>query len=190
MQVLATGGIDLVRVDNLAKKLKITRGSFYYHFENREDLLRAILERWRVKATETVIENMQKRSLGAQEQLIELMLLPGKGARSSEAASIEISLRAWARRDPMARAAVDEVDSYRVSHIEKLFVELQHPADQAKDLANLVYGYMVASSLVNPSQSADTSNDRARRLAILLSENCPDTSCLHRENVIKKSNAE
>lgn len=180
MNVLATGGIDLVRVDKLAQKLKITRGSFYYHFENRQELLQAILERWRAKATEAVIESLKSRSLNSQDRLIELILLPLKGERSFEAASIEISLRAWARRDPMARAAVDEVDSYRISYIEGLFIELDHPQEQANDLAFLIYSYMIATSLISNNNNSDDQTERARRLAVFLSENCPALDCQHR----------
>ncbi|WP_369856727.1 TetR/AcrR family transcriptional regulator [Candidatus Thalassolituus haligoni] len=180
MNVLATGGIDLVRVDNLAKEMKITRGSFYYHFENRQELLQAILERWRIKATEAVIESLKKRSLNTREQLIELITLPYKGERSFEAASIEISLRAWARRDPMAKAAVEEVDSYRISYIEKLFMEMEHPQEQASDLAYLIYSYMVANSLMGDKDDPQSKADRARRLALFLSDNCPLTNCQHR----------
>ena len=39
-------GIDQVRVDVLARKLEVTRGSFYWHFADREDLLRAVLRAW------------------------------------------------------------------------------------------------------------------------------------------------
>lgn len=182
MNVLSTGGIELVRIDNIAKKLKITRGSFYYHFKNRQELLQAILENWRVKATEAVIENLQKRSLDPLQQLTELVTLPHRGKRSIEAASIEISLRTWARRDPIAKAAVEEVDSYRIAYIERLFVEMDHSKQQAEDIAHLLYSYMVAASLmINNDSTVDQAN-RARRLAIFLSENCPINDCKQRAN--------
>ena len=187
MNVLATGGIDLVRVDNLAKKLKITRGSFYYHFDNRQELLQAILEQWRAKATEAVIESLKKHALTPQEQLIELITLPYKGDRSFKAASIEISLRAWARRDPVAKAAVQEVDSYRISYIEKLFTEMGHPQEQAADIAHLVYSFLVATSLMANEDSATDQTQRARRLAIFLSENCPLAECSHRQQTLAKT---
>jgi AcrR family transcriptional regulator len=180
MNVLSTGGIDMVRVDNLAKELKITRGSFYYHFESRQDLLKGILDRWRLKATEAVIADLKKKSLSSKEQLVELMLLPLKGDKSFEAASIEISLRAWARRDDMARAAVDEVDRYRIAFIEQLFVDLAHPAEQANDLAYLVYSYMIATSLLHPNDSLNNQNARAKRLSDFLSDNCPLLDCRFR----------
>ncbi len=55
-RILIKGGIDTVRVDNLAKELTITRGSFYYHFKSREDLLQSLLANWRARATENIIQ--------------------------------------------------------------------------------------------------------------------------------------
>ena len=46
-EVLVDRGIDHVRVDVLATQLGVTRGSFYWHFRDREDLLRRVLEAWR-----------------------------------------------------------------------------------------------------------------------------------------------
>lgn len=39
-------GVGAVAVEPLAKKLGVTKGSFYWHFENRDALLKATLERW------------------------------------------------------------------------------------------------------------------------------------------------
>lgn len=179
-KVLATSGIDMVRVDNLAKKLKITRGSFYYHFDSRKDLLQAILDSWRLKATEAVIESLKQKSHDSKEQLMELMSLPLKGDKAQEAASIEISLRAWGRRDDIARAAVDEVDSYRISFIESLFADMGHSSRQANDLAHLVYAFLIATSLVDPCATEQTRKERTERIAHFLSDNCPLSECQFR----------
>lgn len=177
LEVLMTGGIDLVRVDNLAKKLKITRGSFYYHFDNRKDLLQAILDKWRVKATESVITNLRKHSHNPQEQLVELIMLPYRGKKSYEAASIEISLRAWARRDDLARSAIEEVDSYRIQFIEKLCIEMGHTEEKAEDIAHVIYSYMVANTLIFCTGDSDQEAERAARIALFLSDLCPVVNC-------------
>lgn len=44
--LLVTKSIDAVRVDVLAKQLDVTRGSFYWHFKNRDDLLHQVLQDW------------------------------------------------------------------------------------------------------------------------------------------------
>ena len=49
--VLVDQGIDHVRVAVLAGELNVTRGSFYWHFRDREDLLRRVLQAWSERAT-------------------------------------------------------------------------------------------------------------------------------------------
>ena len=58
-------GIDAVRVDVLAKELEVTRGSFYWHFKDREALLVAVLHAWRDGATEQVIERFEGQQADA-----------------------------------------------------------------------------------------------------------------------------
>jgi len=185
-QVLSTSGIDQVRVDRLAKKLKITRGSFYHHFESRMDLLEGILKSWRLRATEDVINRLQSGGDTPLEQIIYLLNLPIKGAGAIEAASIEISIRAWARRDNMAREAVEEVDKYRLSFIKRIFKDLGHSDVRANDLANLVYAYIVSMSLIHFDNHYEERRKMAERIAEFLTSNCPIISCPQREEQVKR----
>ncbi len=43
---LGEGGVEAVRVERLARKLGVTKGSFYWHFKDRQDLINALLDRW------------------------------------------------------------------------------------------------------------------------------------------------
>ncbi len=182
VKVLSTGGIDQVRVDRLAKELKITRGSFYHHFDSRKDLLEGILKRWRLRATEDIIARLQNSGESHLDQIIYLMNLPIKGPEAAEAASVEISIRAWARRDPLARDAVEEVDKYRLSFIARIFKELGHPEQRANDLATLLYSYIVARSLIHFDNNYEARREMAARIAEFLVSNCPLMSCPKREN--------
>ena len=60
--VLADHGIDGVRVDVLARTIGVTRGSFYWHFKDREDLLRRVLQAWRQRATEQLTDRLERAS--------------------------------------------------------------------------------------------------------------------------------
>lgn len=184
-RVLSTSGIDQVRVDRLAKELKITRGSFYHHFESRKDLLESILKKWRLRATEDIIERLQGSGEGHVEQIIYLMNLPIKGLGAVEAASIEISIRAWARRDQMARDAVEEVDKYRLSFIKRIFKETGHSDIRANDLANLVYSYIIAMSLIHFDNNFEARREMAARIADFLLSNCPIIECPKREEATR-----
>jgi AcrR family transcriptional regulator len=61
LRALATGGPDAVRVDQLAKALGTTRGSFYWHFADRDALLTALLDTWERAAIDEVIERVESR---------------------------------------------------------------------------------------------------------------------------------
>ncbi|MFM2303629.1 MAG: hypothetical protein RLZZ135_1039, partial [Cyanobacteriota bacterium] len=52
IETLIEKGADAVKVDVIAKSLKITRGSFYWHFKNLDDLLAAIIQEWQAVNTE------------------------------------------------------------------------------------------------------------------------------------------
>ncbi|MER5942443.1 TetR/AcrR family transcriptional regulator [Streptomyces sp. NPDC001928] len=57
---LARGGVAAVSVNALASELGATRGSFYWHFADRDALLAAALSFWASKATTDVIEAMRE----------------------------------------------------------------------------------------------------------------------------------
>jgi AcrR family transcriptional regulator len=72
LRALADGGVAAVRVDVLAHSLGISRGSFYWHFADRDALLQAALEQWEQTVTAQVIERMEdvEDPLARFEQLV------------------------------------------------------------------------------------------------------------------------
>ncbi|HVU82101.1 MAG TPA: helix-turn-helix domain-containing protein, partial [Rhodanobacteraceae bacterium] len=46
LEMIAQEGVDALAVEALARRLGVTKGSFYWHFKNREALLQAALNRW------------------------------------------------------------------------------------------------------------------------------------------------
>ena len=149
-RILIKNGIDTVRVDSLAKELNITRGSFYYHFKSREDLLLSLLANWRSQSTENIILQLGSAHYSPTERLALLLELPFKGNKAREAAAVEIAIRGWARRDPLARQAMDEVDSHRLAYIESLLAQMSYSSEQAKDTATLIYAYQLSISIIRP----------------------------------------
>jgi AcrR family transcriptional regulator len=173
--VLVTSGVDAVRVDTLAKDLKITRGSFYYHFKSRSELLEGILGNWRARATEDVILHLRNTRNSPQQQLQRLLELPSHGQTARDAAAIELGIRAWARRDRQARQAINEVDSHRLSYIEGLLVQAGSALDEAQDRAYLIYSYQISLSLLHSEDTPQQRLERSLRMAsILIPNTMPD----------------
>lgn len=157
-EVLVEHGIDSVRVDMLAHQLKVTRGSFYWHFRDREDLLRRLLQAWRERATEQLTARLESAHTDPAEQLRDVISLPFRGRAAQRAARIELSLRAWARRDAMARQVVDEADASRIGYIAQIFSSLGFPIAEARARAFLLYTYVVGESqLAQPGSAAQRS---------------------------------
>jgi AcrR family transcriptional regulator len=145
---LVDGGIDLVRVDVLAKQLEVTRGSFYWHFKDRNDLLVQMLNSWRDAKTEQIIDRFDSKRGEPKALIQELLSLPFRGKSAHNAARVELAIRDWARRDPMARHAVDDVDSRRISYISQCFSALGFDIAEARSRAFLLYALDVAESLL------------------------------------------
>lgn len=168
-QVLVDHGIDHVRVDVLAGELNVTRGSFYWHFRDREDLLRRVLQAWREEATVQLTRRLALARSEPRDQLANVVTLPFRGRAAARAARIELAIRAWARRDPMARQALDEADASRIAYHEALFRALGFAADEAAHRAFLLYGYEVAESLM-PAQGNQAQRQARQRFVLQLAQ--------------------
>jgi len=167
-EVLIDQGIDHVRVDLLARDLSVTRGSFYWHFRDREDLLRSVLQAWRQRATEQLTERLETAHSDPRKQLRDVISLPFRGRAAHRAANIELAIRAWGRRDAMARAFVDEADSSRIGYIAQIFSSLGFSISEARSRAFLLYSYVVAESLFTIQGTATQREERARFVERLL----------------------
>ena len=162
--VLVDQGIDHVRVDVLAGQLQVTRGSFYWHFRDREELLRRVLQAWRERSTVQLTQRLERSRGDPREQLRDVISLPFRGRAAVRAARIELAIRAWARRDPMAQEAVDEGDAARIAYHGQIFRSLGFKPAEAQMRGFLLYSYEVAESLLTRQGSAAAK--QARRVFV------------------------
>lgn len=145
---LAEGGIDAVRVDPLAKRLGVTRGSFYWHFKDRDALHQAMLRSWRERANYTVFDRVERSSEPARARLERLLALPYSSPRSAHAAAIELAIRLWARRDKQAAKAVRHIDRVRLEYFSKLLQEHGLEREDARKRALLFYAALMAEAFI------------------------------------------
>lgn len=145
---LAEGGIDAVRVDPLAKRLGVTRGSFYWHFKDRDALHQAMLRSWRERANYTVFDRVERSSEPARARLERLLALPYSSPRSARMAAIELAIRLWARRDKQAAKAVRHIDRVRLEYFSKLLQEHGLAQQEARRRAFLFYAALMAEAFI------------------------------------------
>jgi AcrR family transcriptional regulator len=150
LQALGRGGIAAVAMEPLAARLGATKGSAYWHFPNREALLRATLERWEQEQTEAVIADVERESDPERR----LRSLFHTVLRHVHADAVELALLASAD-DPLVAPVLGRVTDRRVSYLAKMFADLGFSRTESKRRALIAY-----STYLGHTQLARTSLDR------------------------------
>jgi AcrR family transcriptional regulator len=120
LRALGVGGPDAVRIETLAQALGVTKGGFYWHFDDRRALLEEMLDAWERVVIDQVIERVESEGDDARAKLRRLFALAsapeGRGLRM-----IELAVRDWARRDKAVAKRVKRVDNRRMEYMRSLF---------------------------------------------------------------------
>jgi AcrR family transcriptional regulator len=133
LQTLARAGFDALKADVLARKLGISRGSFYWHFTDLGTFHARVIEQWKQAATEAIIVDIERHKSPEQRFDALLRLAFGHGA------SLEVRMRTWAENNAEAQRAVSDIDRRRREYIERLLAEAGVAPTQAATRAQLVY---------------------------------------------------
>jgi AcrR family transcriptional regulator len=136
LEILVERGIDSVKITRVADAMAVTRGSFYWHFKDRADLLDALIERWESKNTSAMMAAITtgQTLAGAILGLFEAWIDVGRFDPRLEAA-----IRDWARRSPRVRRVVEAADDHRVRAIAELFKRSGYPANESLVRARIIY---------------------------------------------------
>ncbi|MDE3233124.1 MAG: TetR/AcrR family transcriptional regulator [Pseudomonadota bacterium] len=150
------GGFDNVKVLSLAEKLKVTRGSFYWHFTDHADLINSLLMRWKVAQLELDAKLKLQQSGDALKDL-DLVVDAAFLQAGSELENLrfEQAMRALSHHNPVAAQLLVEVDANRMDLFQSKFLVLVKDATKARDLAALLYlsiagGFQALSRPANP----------------------------------------
>ena len=147
LKVLAKSGANAVLVPRLASALKVTKGSFYWHFSSRDDLLEAMIAEWREHATLRVIDLVEGKATTAQEKIRLLAFIGTNSPIDEFGGAIELAVRTWARSNRKVREIITEVDRQRISYLSRLYGEIGSSAD-AELLACLHYSFSTGLRLI------------------------------------------
>jgi len=120
MSILASEGINAVKIETLAKRLKTSRSGFYWHFQDRAELLKEMLVYWRTEYTDTVIKHGQQGEMTPTERLYMIMQMIEKHNLDR----FEIHMRSWADQDPEVGEIVIKVYRKRYDFIRSIFSEM------------------------------------------------------------------
>lgn len=146
--VLAEQGDAGVRIDRIAGRLGLTKGSFHHHFAGIRDYRQAILTRYEQDSREAI-----DRALAAVAGLPPrdaLMRLP---EQISFEPRLETAIRGWAFADPAARAVQERVDTARFEALLPLWSGVVPDPARARIAALVPHLLMIGSSTALPTPS-------------------------------------
>lgn len=133
MHMLGERGVEAVRIEVLARKLRVTKGSFYWHFKNREDLLEGMVRAWEDE-TRVLLADAAEAAPGF-ERLRRLFELVDR----HKGRLPDIAMFSWARRDPKIARRVEAVEAMRIQFLEQVYRNSHSEANGATDRALMHY---------------------------------------------------
>ena len=136
LEIFVAEGIDAVRITRLADDLGVTRGSFYWHFANRGDLIDALVRFWQDKNT-AAIEQLVVQARSLADGIFRYFETCLDAQRFD--ARLDLAIREWARRSTRIRELLDREDSARVEALRQFFTRFEYPMPEALIRARVLY---------------------------------------------------
>lgn len=147
LAALADDGAHGLRVEVLAQRCGVTKGSFYWHFKNRRDLIDGVLDTWKRGRIADILKQTHAEP-GSELQAIFHTIEVYAAVKNRKGILIELAVRDLARRDAAAEATVAEVDATRLDCAKRLFLACGLPEQEARARSLLLYAYVFGQSLM------------------------------------------
>lgn len=144
LRALAEGGPDAVRIESLARALKVTKGGFYGYFADRRALLGEMLDTWERRSTDEVLERVEREGGDAMT----------KGRRaaaltfSDELLPVDLAIRDWARRDAAVAERLRRVDNRRMDYLRTLLAPFCADDDELEARALTAFAVAIGGHFI------------------------------------------
>ena len=153
LDIFVAEGIDAVRITRLADDLGVTRGSFYWHFQNRADLIDSLVSYWKDKNTAAITGSMAQAVSLADgifrffETCIDAALFDPR---------LDLALREWARRSESIHRLVESEDQARIDALCEFYRRFDYPMPQALIRARVLYYSQIGFYALGTRESIQT----------------------------------
>lgn len=139
LDALVQAGIEAVRVERLAARLGVTKGSFYWHFKDRPALLAAVLDYWQSEFTSGLIVDVAhlRTPQARLRAMADAALAPTIAGIDN--ARAEMAMQAWAAKDASVALRLRAIDATRLDYLGGELGELGFSPDRAQVLARALY---------------------------------------------------
>lgn len=162
--MLGESGLDGVRVEPLARRLGVTKGSFYWHFKDRQELVAALLDRWFSIWDDQMSPAMEEAADPADRIWALFESVVGRVTRGQT-----VSLRMQSHSDPDVARRIEERDAQRLSFLMAQLVAIGFSTDEARVRGQVYQTIMTGEYLRSGGLPMEERLARARSYHLMLS---------------------
>ena len=149
---LIKDGIDSVQITRLATSLGVSRGSFYWHFKSRQELLDGLMNEWSAVNGQNITQVLDHADSLDRGVLSFFAVWTNPDNFSSP---LEQAVRDWARLDKRVLKVVRSEDTNRISVIAALFERFGYVPQEATVRARILYFAQVGYLAMNPDEAIE-----------------------------------
>jgi len=156
---LVEEGVPGVKVDRIAKAIGVTRGGFYHHFKNQQDLIDRLIKYWAKSNDMLPIMSgvsTPDEALAKFNELIDRLIM-----EEDFSPAFDLAVREWGRVDKAIQRSVDKVDNERIKKFTQLFLALGCERQEAPIRARVFYYHQIGFYALSRHNKAS----RAERFA-------------------------
>ena len=163
-EMLGDVGLDGVRVEPLARRLGVTKGSFYWHFRDRQELLDVLLDLWF-----SIWDDQMSPDIDGDGNAEERIWALFESVIRRTTRGQTVSLRLLSHKDPEIARRIDERDAQRLAFLMQRLEEIGFSREEARVRGQVYQAIMTGEFLRNGGLPLEERIDRAHEYHLLLS---------------------
>jgi len=137
LNIVSREGGAKLRINNLVAEVGVTKGSFYWHFKDREDFVRSLVDHWHERYTLRVSDYLDDFEGSAEEKLRKLMEM----VFVEQLTRHDLAIRSWAIAEPKLQTLLKRTDDHRMHYLRRLFRGMEFDEAEADLRARVFLGY-------------------------------------------------
>ncbi|MBA54674.1 MAG: hypothetical protein CMK89_09480 [Pseudomonadales bacterium] len=152
--------------EKIARRLDVTRGSFYHHFNSMDELISLMLAFWEQTQTTDILYRTNQQYDDLHRKMTTLL----ESAWNTDA-ELEIAMRQWAFSNEMVRTHVERIDRVRLGFITAVYTELAQDDVKGRKLGKIAYYGLLGALHAWPRFTKEQLKETILEIQALLTEN-------------------